>query len=112
MSPLQQLMARRQALEQQQVDLARQIEAAHGAQRDEAIQNIKSLMQDHGLTIADVLGSPTRSGGGGLTVSGGAKVAPKYRDPITGTTWTGRGLQPRWMRAALASGKTPADFLI
>ncbi|MBK6854850.1 MAG: H-NS histone family protein [Burkholderiales bacterium] len=110
MSTLQQLMARRQALEQQQVDLARQIEAAHDAQRDEAIQNVKSLMQDHGLTIDDVLGSPAHSGG--RAAGGGAKVAPKYRDPITGTTWTGRGLQPRWMRSALASGKTPADFLI
>jgi DNA-binding protein H-NS len=39
-------------------------------------------------------------------------VAPKYRDPDTGTTWTGRGLQPRWMRAAVARGKSPADFLI
>jgi DNA-binding protein H-NS len=104
-------MARRQALEQQQADLARQIEAAHGAQRDEAILNIKILMHDHGLTIDDVLGSPAR-GGPGLTAGGGPKVAPKYRDPITGTTWTGRGLQPRWMRAAVATGKTPADFLI
>jgi DNA-binding protein H-NS len=111
MSQLSQLLARRQALEQQQVDLARQIDAANGARRDEVIQNIKSLMRDHGLTLGDVVGSPAR-GGAGLTAGGSPKVAPKYRDPITGTTWTGRGLQPRWMRAALASGKTPADFLI
>ncbi|MEY2688585.1 MAG: hypothetical protein RL375_2783 [Pseudomonadota bacterium] len=109
MSPLQQLLARRQTLEQQQAELARQIEAAHGAQRDEAIQSIKSLMQDHGLTIDDVLGRAARGAGG---PAAGAKVAPKYRDPVTGTTWTGRGLQPRWMRAALARGQTPADFLI
>jgi DNA-binding protein H-NS len=104
MSPLQQLMLRRQALEQQQVDLARQIDAANGARRDEVIQNIKSLMSDHGLTIDDVLGDNTPR-----TVH---KVAPKYRDPDTGITWTGRGLQPRWMRAAIAKGKSPQDFLI
>jgi DNA-binding protein H-NS len=107
MSQLQQLLDRRQALEDQQADLARQIEAAHDARRDEVIQSIKSLMQDHGLTLDDVLGPATRAGMGT-----GAKVAPKYRDPDTGTTWTGRGLQPRWMRAAVARGKSPADFLI
>jgi DNA-binding protein H-NS len=104
MSPLQQLMSRRQALEQQQAELARQIDAVHDAHRDEVIQNIKALMQDHGLTIADVLGDATPR-----TVH---KVAPKYRDPDTGSTWSGRGLQPRWMRAAIARGKTPQDFLI
>jgi DNA-binding protein H-NS len=107
MSQLQQLLDRRQALEDQQADLARQIEAAHDARRDEVIQSIKSLMQDHGLTLDDVLGPAPRAGTGT-----GAKVAPKYRDPDTGTTWTGRGLQPRWMRAAVARGKSPADFLI
>lgn len=34
----------------------------------------------------------------------------KYRDPMTGSTWTGRGLKPAWLRAALEQGKTLADF--
>jgi hypothetical protein len=39
------------------------------------------------------------------------KSAPtKYRDPDTGATWSGRGLKPAWLRAALDSGKTLADF--
>ncbi len=40
-----------------------------------------------------------------------APAAPgiKYRGP-NGETWTGRGLQPRWMTAALESGKTLADL--
>jgi DNA-binding protein H-NS len=24
-------------------------------------------------------------------------VPPKYRDPVTGKTWTGRGKPPNWM---------------
>ena len=42
------------------------------------------------------------------------KVAPKFRNPEnSGETWTGRGLQPRWMRAALeGSGKSLEDFRI
>jgi DNA-binding protein H-NS len=28
----------------------------------------------------------------------GAKVPPKYRNPVTGETWAGRGMRPRWLR--------------
>lgn len=28
----------------------------------------------------------------------GKKAAPKYRDPNTGATWTGRGIAPLWIR--------------
>jgi ParB/RepB/Spo0J family partition protein len=34
----------------------------------------------------------------------------KYRDASTGDTWSGRGLQPKWLRTALAKGRTLSDF--
>lgn len=34
----------------------------------------------------------------------------RYRDAATGNTWSGKGLKPAWLRAALADGKTLADF--
>lgn len=34
----------------------------------------------------------------------------KYRDPATGMTWSGRGLQPKWLKVALADGKRLEDF--
>src|SRR4051812_45901366 len=42
------------------------------------------------------------------------KVAAKYRNPENhAETWAGRGMQPRWMRAALnGGGKTLEDFRI
>jgi DNA-binding protein H-NS len=43
----------------------------------------------------------------------GSSVAPKYRNPENATeTWAGRGLKPRWLAAALKSGKKQDDFLI
>jgi DNA-binding protein H-NS len=40
-------------------------------------------------------------------------VAPKYRNPDNpAETWAGRGLKPRWMVAALKSGRKMDDFLI
>jgi DNA-binding protein H-NS len=40
-------------------------------------------------------------------------VAPKYRNPENpAETWAGRGLKPRWLAAALKSGKKLEDFSI
>jgi DNA-binding protein H-NS len=39
------------------------------------------------------------------------KVAPKYRGP-NGELWTGRGMRPRWMTAAMKNGAKPENFLI
>jgi len=41
----------------------------------------------------------------------GKKVPPKYRSP-SGETWAGRGARPRWLVAAIKSGKKLDDFLI
>jgi len=35
-----------------------------------------------------------------------------YRDPKTGATWAGRGMQPCWMREAIEAGQRQEDFLI
>jgi DNA-binding protein H-NS len=41
------------------------------------------------------------------------KVQPKYRNPERPSeTWSGRGLQPRWVRAQLRKGKKVDDLLI
>jgi DNA-binding protein H-NS len=40
------------------------------------------------------------------------KVKPKYRDARTGDTWAGRGVRPRWLTAALKTGKRLEDYLI
>jgi len=43
----------------------------------------------------------------------GGKVAPKYRNPENPSeTWAGRGLKPRWLAAALKSGKKLEHFAI
>lgn len=39
-------------------------------------------------------------------------VAPKYRHPSTGETWSGRGKAPRWLTAAEAEGAKRDNFLI
>jgi len=100
---LQELMAQREALE-------RQIEQTKKQERGEAIERVKALMAEYGLTVADLGSRPT--GARAKKGKSAGKVAAKYRNASTGETWSGRGLQPRWLKAALASGRKLADFAV
>jgi DNA-binding protein H-NS len=40
------------------------------------------------------------------------RVVPKYRNPQTSETWSGRGKQPRWLVAAIKTGRKIEDFAI
>jgi DNA-binding protein H-NS len=112
MTTLQQLRAQQAALLEQQATLAKEIDAQLSAQRSGAIADIKRLMGEHGISVADL----DSVGGRGKKDAGGppkeSKVAAKYRDPASGSTWSGRGLKPKWLSAAIAEGKTLEEFLI
>ncbi len=103
MPSLQELIAQRSEIEKQIADAQRE-------ERSSAISRIRTLMSEHGLSTADVSGraASTRSG----AARSSSKVAPKYRNAATGDTWSGRGLQPKWLRAALSSGGNLDDFTI
>ena len=58
-----------------------------------------------------VIGGSRRVVRGGGSALKGRKVPPKYRGP-SGETWAGRGARPRWLVAAIKSGKKLDDFLI
>ena len=62
-------------------------------------------MAEYGLTVADLGGTVGRAKAK-KAKSSGSKVAAKYRNASTGESWSGRGLQPRWLKAALASGRS------
>lgn len=111
---LSDLLAQKAALEKQIAEFQKE-------KRGEAIAKVKALMAEYGLTAADIVGGrPAKAADAPAapaapakkSKAAGRKVAAKYRNPATGDTWSGRGLKPRWLVAALASGKTLADFAI
>jgi DNA-binding protein H-NS len=103
---LQELMAQKEALE-------RQIDQTRNQARADAIEKVRALMTEYGLTAADLGGKGGAKAARKTKGAGsGAKVAAKYRNASTGETWSGRGLQPRWLKAALASGRKLADFAV
>jgi DNA-binding protein H-NS len=40
------------------------------------------------------------------------RVLPKYRNPQTSETWSGRGKRPRWLVAAMKSGRKMEEYRI
>lgn len=105
-------MATLQELIAQKEDLDRQIEQTKTRERGAAIEKVKALMSEYGLTPADLGTRPAPRSGGKGKAGGGAKVAAKYRNTSTGESWSGRGLQPRWLKAAIAGGRKIGDFAV
>jgi len=101
MESIQELLAQKAALE-------KKIAEAQRTAKADAIAKVKALMAEYGLTAADLSGKAS----GAPKADTGKKVAAKYRDPATGQTWTGRGLKPKWLQAALTTGKSLEDFAI
>lgn len=99
-------MATLQELLQQKEALEREIELTKKRDRADAIAKVRALMAEYGLTLTDLGGRSAMP----AAKSAGGKVAPKYRNAATGDTWSGRGLQPNWLKAALAGGARLDDF--
>jgi DNA-binding protein H-NS len=102
MPTVSELLAQKAAIEKQIADAQRE-------EKSSAIAQVKALMSQHGLSLSDLSG---RSGPVARGPKVGGKVAAKFRDPSTGDSWSGRGLQPKWLKAALASGKQLSDFAV
>jgi DNA-binding protein H-NS len=102
-------------LESIQAKIARlQAEAAAIVKKQSltAIAKISELMEEHGLTFADLqshLGGRRRGRpkAGARSADRGNGIA-KYVDPKSGATWTGRGRAPAW----IANAKNRDRFVI
>lgn len=90
----------------QRAELEKLIAQTRRDERERAIGQVHALMAEFGLTAADIGKRAAKKGGTGN------KVAAKYRNKATGDTWSGRGLQPRWLKAALSAGKKLSDFAV
>ena len=77
-------------LVQQRQTIDAEIERIRAAERHDAIGRVRALVSLHCLRVTDVFERK------GATKPAARKVAPKYRDPATGSLWTGRGRAPLW----------------
>lgn len=95
-------------------ELAALIEAAQ-AKREEKLAGAKEALlaefkdkaAELGLSLSALMSSPQPAAERKPRRSKGEKVAPKYRNPETGETWTGRGREPSWIK-----GKDRQEFAV
>jgi DNA-binding protein H-NS len=90
----------------QREDLEARIREARKTETSEAVAKVRAMISDYGLTAQDVFPAGRGRSGAGSSAKG-SKVAAKYRDPATGSTWTGRGKAPRWIQ-----GQDRSAFMI
>lgn len=87
---------------QQREELEKKIDAARKEELAGVIARVRGLVDEWLITSSEIFpedrvrNTPPRS-----------KVAPKYKDPATGKTWTGRGVAPKWI-----DGQDRSKFLI
>jgi DNA-binding protein H-NS len=77
-------------MKQQAERLMREAEAVRKEELAEVVSQIKSEIAEYGLTAKD-LGFAMPA-----TIKG-RKVPAKYKDPVSGKTWSGRGRTPLWI---------------
>ncbi|WP_397476174.1 H-NS family nucleoid-associated regulatory protein [Pusillimonas sp.] len=97
--------------------LQKQAQALQAKQRTPVIASIVRSMREYDISPEEITAAynKKKTGRTGTTRPASAvkrTVPPKYKNPQTGATWTGRGKAPRWVSDAEAEGKSREQFLI
>ncbi|MBU9268715.1 H-NS histone family protein [Burkholderia gladioli] len=80
---------------------AKEAEKAHRAkEKASIIEQINSLIAEHSVAAHELKFPSATRGSKAPSVKAvkGAPGIPKYRDPKTGATWTGKGKPPAWIK--------------
>lgn len=102
----------KQKIESEIERLKREADELQKRHRGPALASILEAMREYDISPKDVAAAfdsankTSRRGGSRST------VAPKYQDPTSGQTWSGRGRTPRWLTSAEAQGRHRDEFLI
>ncbi|MFL9863779.1 H-NS histone family protein [Paraburkholderia fungorum] len=79
--------------------LSEQTEATRLAEFDAVVADIRIKVAEYGITEKDIFSSK-RGRPAKQAKSAPENVPPKYHDPKTGATWSGRGRAPAWIKDA------------
>ncbi|MFA7669078.1 MAG: H-NS histone family protein [Burkholderiaceae bacterium] len=115
--------SQRRKLEKEILRLQKQASILEQKERGPVITGIIRSMREYDITPAEIETAFNRKGSGRVarkspaTKSANARIVrtpvpPKYRNPETDATWSGRGKPPRWISEAEAAGKSRDSFLI
>ncbi len=88
---------------------ARKNEEIDGA-RASFLDEVKTKAASLGMSLADLVG--LGSGKAAKSQTPRTTTTPKYRDPETGATWSGRGYPAKWITDYEAKGRKREEFAI
>jgi len=79
-------------------DLQAQAARVKAEEKAQAIEAARAMIDSYGITARDLgLDKAPKAKTG---PKAGNKIAAKYRDPLSGATWSGRGKTPKWINGA------------
>ncbi len=90
--------------------LMQQAEEARKKEIAEVVADIKTKMQEYGITASD-LGIAVSAKRASKKVGPSSPSVVRYRSP-NGEEWSGMGRQPAWMKKAIDEGKNKEDFAV
>lgn len=97
-------MSNYQELKEQAAELLRQAEELRASERQNVLTEVREAVAEWSFTLTE------------LGLRGGKvekkKLPAKYRDPVTGKEWCGRGAMPKWMSVQVHSGASKDEFRI
>ena len=88
---------------------ARKNEEIAGA-RASFLDEVKTKAANLGMSLADLVG--LGSGKAAKSQTPRTTTTPKYRDPETGATWSGRGYPAKWITDYEAKGRKREEFAV
>lgn len=87
-------------------DARKELKNRHAEDLKKAREEIKRMAAELGVSIEEVIG--IASGG---RAGSKAQAPARYANPNDPTqTWTGKGRQPQWFKAAISSGISPESL--
>jgi len=80
-------------------DLQAQAERVKREEKQQAIDAARAMISSYGITAKDLGLEKAPKGKAGPKPGG--KIPPKYKDPVSGALWSGRGKTPKWFNGSL-----------
>ncbi|HLR83130.1 MAG TPA: H-NS histone family protein [Paenalcaligenes sp.] len=109
--PLEHFTAEKEKIEKEIQKLQRKMHSLKTRQRRPVMNTIVRSMIEYEITPEEIerlyKRQVERAKRGGRS-----KLPPRYQNPETGVTWSGRGRPPKWIVEAEAQGRSRDEFLI
>ena len=91
-------------------DVKKALKGAEKRDRREALKAAENAAAEYGFSLSELSDSAGKKRGKAAGGTGSVS-APKYANPDDSSlTWTGKGRQPNWYRAAISNGKSPEEM--